>query len=176
MGNHTIDCRFCGEDQRLTLRCCAQAVAEEQAAEEQRRQREQALQEGLQRYGLSYWGNGQVNAADTLKVLTRMSAAIVEGRSGCTAQPVGVCEELPRRGAPCDCYDDGVGPVLGAGCRAMGTHSRPSLTGGPVALSGHLEDVRNAQRLLAMGNLDALDLWLRRRIREIASPPPSSEK
>ena len=41
MGNHTIDCRFCGEDQRLTPRCCAQAVAEEQAVEEQRRQRSQ---------------------------------------------------------------------------------------------------------------------------------------
>lgn len=144
MGNHTIDCRFCGEDQRLTPRCCAQAVAEEQAVEEQRRQREQALQEGLKRYGLSYW-NGQVNAADALKALTRMSAAIVGGRSGRTAQPMGVCEET-------------------------------SLNGGPAALSAHLEDIRNAQRLLAMGNLDALDLWLRRRIREITSNPPSSEE
>lgn len=43
MGNHSIDCEFCGEDRRLKDPCCVAYAQHEKAVEEERKAKRERL-------------------------------------------------------------------------------------------------------------------------------------
>jgi hypothetical protein len=58
LGNHTIDCEFCGRDRRLIAGyCCAEYQAQEEKRESEYRARVDADTEYLARFGLETQSN-----------------------------------------------------------------------------------------------------------------------
>jgi uncharacterized protein YchJ len=60
VGNHTIDCEFCGEDQRLYDRCC-EAYQQKEKAERDAREAER---ERLRKLVRSYYPRASFMAGD----------------------------------------------------------------------------------------------------------------
>lgn len=62
MGNHTVDCEFCGQDQRLFGEdCCEQYTKFQETKERAQRARETEQQAYLARFGLKPHGNSLGN-------------------------------------------------------------------------------------------------------------------
>lgn len=70
MGNHTIDCEFCGQDQRVTGEYCCEAYRAKKIREREEFDREdQKVDAFLKKYGFSSSGLGyfqKVNIRDAL--------------------------------------------------------------------------------------------------------------
>lgn len=80
MSNHTIDCRFCGADQRIhTDHCCAESRKATEDATKARRERERQVDERLAAHGIV---NHTINVHDGEKVLAALDAARSEYRPG----------------------------------------------------------------------------------------------
>jgi hypothetical protein len=78
MGNHTIDCKFCGEDQRFGP-CCDEYAEHEKKRKEEREKKEDVLRRYLLKFGLlSYGYSGTVSSKDVMELLQRFEGKILE--------------------------------------------------------------------------------------------------
>ena len=74
MGNHTIDCAFCGADQRLVgTRCCKEYIAQEDAKEAALRVKRSEQWAYLKKFGIDpsyndYW----VHIDEVVKAFQRL--------------------------------------------------------------------------------------------------------
>ena len=67
MGNHCIDCKFCGQDQRIVGdSCCVKYIKQEKDKRDAVEAQEKAEDEVLARYGLSAWYNRNLHASDVV--------------------------------------------------------------------------------------------------------------
>lgn len=89
MGNHSIDCKHCGQDQRLTGdRCCAEAIAEEEAQQRARRDRDEANVAYLAKYGLCPWDN-RLYATDVVEAFKYLEAkGLLISKRGISPKPL----------------------------------------------------------------------------------------
>lgn len=83
MGNHCIDCKFCGRDQRMAGdNCCDENIAHEAKLEAERVAKRKAIEEFLLPFGLRPY-DSRLFAADVVEALKRCGATPKKG----TGQP-----------------------------------------------------------------------------------------
>ncbi len=94
MGNHSIDCEFCGKDQRLVgPRCCAEKIAADDAVEAEIRARCDSDTQYLARFGLEPRLNSlghatQLDARDVVAVFRHLEAkGLLTSRRGVSPKP-----------------------------------------------------------------------------------------
>lgn len=72
MGNHSIDCKFCGEDQRLVgLNCCAASVKQrhdEETAREAKRDKLRAFVRAIDPT-VSFWSHDTIHLPDVVRLI-----------------------------------------------------------------------------------------------------------
>lgn len=112
MGNHTIDCEFCGKDQRLVgSRCCPQYVEAEELRRAPYRAQVQADADYLKQFGLSPGLDTLdyptiLRASDVARVL-RQSYAVPPG------PPVDPEDIEPQAGGPAMTFREVMGMAFG---------------------------------------------------------------
>jgi hypothetical protein len=84
LGNHTIDCKFCGEDQRLGFPCCEQARKKKEADDQESRRKFITAHNFLMAYGLHSYdysgagGLGSVSARDVYDLLKKFEGKVLK--------------------------------------------------------------------------------------------------
>ena len=77
MGNHCIDCEFCGQDRRLFgTYCCETSKNEEERKNAERQAKRQVEVEFLARFGLSVY-DGRVYASDVVALLQKVENQVL---------------------------------------------------------------------------------------------------
>lgn len=70
MGNHCVDCKFCGKDQRIHgENCCEENIAQERWKREATANRHKEEDEVIARYGLPYAWDRKLRASDVVAFL-----------------------------------------------------------------------------------------------------------
>lgn len=82
LGNHEIECEFCGQDQRKgSGRCCAEYIADEKRKMDEFHAREQCVKEYLAKFGLKTDGSGfKLYTSDVISFLKKNESKLLGDR------------------------------------------------------------------------------------------------
>lgn len=79
MGNHCIDCKFCGQDRRIVgNRCCPEYIAQEEKEQAARDAKWEAERAYLSRYGLVLSADGRLYGDAVIAMLKKREGKVLK--------------------------------------------------------------------------------------------------